>query len=145
LLGAEPTFQPHDVEAVWQLAEDRYPYVVEDGGRAGSAISFIWVDDPVSEVARIAGRGVEPVEVEKHGRAQLTPLEGTLADRHADGFPVAVMSPGVGTGLTTMTMKTRVVNSQVPVAIRLATPDAQSAHDTVREAGATCRRIFGGS
>jgi len=66
LLGAEPTFYPHDVEAVWQLAEDRFLYVVEDAKRAGGAVSMIWVDDPVTEVARIAGRGLEPVDVEKH-------------------------------------------------------------------------------
>jgi hypothetical protein len=29
---------------------------------------MIWVDDPISEVARIAGRGLEPVDVEKHDR-----------------------------------------------------------------------------
>ena len=27
---------------------------------------MIWVDDPVAEVARISGRGLEPVDVEKH-------------------------------------------------------------------------------
>jgi len=27
---------------------------------------MIWVDDPISEVARIAERGLEPVSVEKH-------------------------------------------------------------------------------
>lgn len=25
-LGAEPTFYPNDIEAVWELAEDRYLY-----------------------------------------------------------------------------------------------------------------------
>jgi hypothetical protein len=29
---------------------------------------MIWVDDPISEVARIADQGVEPVDVEKHDR-----------------------------------------------------------------------------
>ncbi len=66
LLGAEPAFFPHDTEAVWQLAEDRYVYIIQDADRAGGAVSMIWVDDPVSEVARIAEQGVEPVDVEKH-------------------------------------------------------------------------------
>ncbi len=66
LLGAEPTFYPNDVEAVWQLAEDRYVYIIQDVQRAGGAVGMIWVEDPVSEVARIAGRGLEPVDVEKH-------------------------------------------------------------------------------
>ncbi|SDS56551.1 hypothetical protein SAMN04488543_1967 [Friedmanniella luteola] len=66
LLGTEPAFYPNDVEAVWKLAEDRYVYIVRDAGRAGGAVSMIWVDDPVAEVSRIADRGVEPVGVEKH-------------------------------------------------------------------------------
>jgi hypothetical protein len=64
LLGAEPTFYPNDIEAVWQLAEDRYVYIIQDSNRAGGAVSMIWVDDPISEVARIAGRGLEPVDGE---------------------------------------------------------------------------------
>jgi hypothetical protein len=68
LLGAEPTFYPNDIEAVWQLAEDRYMYIIQDANRAGGAVSMIWVDDPISEVARIAERGLEPVGVEKHDR-----------------------------------------------------------------------------
>jgi len=66
LLGTPPSFQPHDTEAVWQLAEDRYVYVVEDRQRAGGAVCMIWVDDPVSEVAAISERGLEPVDIEKH-------------------------------------------------------------------------------
>ena len=66
LLGAEPTFYPNDIEAVWQLAEDRYVYIIEDRERAGGALSMIWADDPVAEVARIAGEGLEPVDIEKH-------------------------------------------------------------------------------
>jgi hypothetical protein len=49
LLGAEPAFFPNDLEAVWQLAEDRYVYIVQDPDRAGGAVSMIWVDDPVQE------------------------------------------------------------------------------------------------
>jgi len=55
---------------VWQLAEDRYVYIVQDANRAGGAVSMIWVDDPISEVARIAERGLEPVSVEKHDRVR---------------------------------------------------------------------------
>ena len=66
LLGAEPAFYPNDIEAVWQLAEDRHVYIIQDPDRAGGAVSMIWVDDPVAEVARISGRGLEPVDVQKH-------------------------------------------------------------------------------
>lgn len=67
LLGAEPSFYPNDIEAVWQLAENRFVYIVEDAGRAGGAVSLIWLDEPDAEVARIAERGLLPVEMEKHG------------------------------------------------------------------------------
>jgi catechol 2,3-dioxygenase-like lactoylglutathione lyase family enzyme len=66
LLGAEPLFYPNDVEAVWQLADNCHVYIIEDLDRAGGAVNMIWVDDPTSEVAGIASRGLEPVDVEKH-------------------------------------------------------------------------------
>ena len=66
LLGKEATFYPNDVEAVWELAEDRFVYIIQDVERAGGSVGMIWVDDPVSEIASIAGRGLEPIEVEKH-------------------------------------------------------------------------------
>lgn len=64
--GAEPAFYPNDVEAVWQLAEDRHVYIIQDAERAGGAVGMIWVDDPVAEAARIAETGLEPVDLEKH-------------------------------------------------------------------------------
>lgn len=67
LFGREPSFHPHDTEAVWQLAENRYLYVIEDQQRAGGAICMIWVDDPVTEAAGIAERGLAPDDIEKHG------------------------------------------------------------------------------
>ncbi len=66
LFGSEPAFYPNDVEAVWQLAEDRYMYIVEAPERAGGAVSMIWMDDPAAEVARIAERGLQPVDVEQY-------------------------------------------------------------------------------
>jgi hypothetical protein len=66
LLGTEPSFYPNDIEAVWQLADDRYVYIIQDTDRAGGAVSMIWVDDPRSEAAEIAERGLYPVEVERH-------------------------------------------------------------------------------
>jgi hypothetical protein len=66
LLGTEPSFYPNDVEAVWQLAEDRFVYIIEDQQRAGGGVSMIWVEDPVAEAAKIAERGLNPVDLEKH-------------------------------------------------------------------------------
>ncbi len=67
LLGTDPSFYPNDVEAVWQLAEDRYVYVIEDDRRAGGAVGMIWMDDPRSAVERIAERGLHPVDMEEYG------------------------------------------------------------------------------
>nr|WP_214662034.1 VOC family protein [Streptomyces polyasparticus] len=67
LFGKDPAFFPNEVEAVWQLAEDRYVYVIEDAARVGGGVGMIWVDDPASEVARIAERGLRPVDKEQHG------------------------------------------------------------------------------
>jgi catechol 2,3-dioxygenase-like lactoylglutathione lyase family enzyme len=66
LLGAEPSFYPNDVEAVWQLAEDRFVYIIVDPRRAGGAVNMIWFDDPAATVAAIKARGLEPTEIEKH-------------------------------------------------------------------------------
>ncbi len=66
LLGAEPSFYPNQVEAVWQLAEDRFVYIIVDARRAGGAVNMIWFDDPAATVAAIKGRGLEPTEIEKH-------------------------------------------------------------------------------
>jgi catechol 2,3-dioxygenase-like lactoylglutathione lyase family enzyme len=61
LLG-EPSFFPHETEAVWTLAEDRSVYIVEQADSAGSCVLTIFVDDLDGQVAAIAGRGLEPAE-----------------------------------------------------------------------------------
>jgi catechol 2,3-dioxygenase-like lactoylglutathione lyase family enzyme len=66
LLG-EPTFFPHDTEAVWTLADDRSVYIVEDADRAGQCVVTLFVDDLVARVAEIAARGLDPDESETYG------------------------------------------------------------------------------
>ena len=44
-LGAEPTFYPNDIDAVWELAEDRYVYIIRDLDR-------VLDDDLDADVAR---------------------------------------------------------------------------------------------
>ena len=63
LLG-EPTFFPHDTEAVWTLADERSVYVVQDADRAGGCVVTLFVDDLDARVAEIAARGLEPDERE---------------------------------------------------------------------------------
>jgi catechol 2,3-dioxygenase-like lactoylglutathione lyase family enzyme len=62
LLGAEPSFLPHATEAVWELAEHRFVYILEDADGAGRGLHTIMVDDLDAVVADIASRGIEPDE-----------------------------------------------------------------------------------
>ncbi len=66
LLGREPSFIPHSTEAVWELAEHRSLYIVEDADRAGSAILTILVEDLDAHVAELASRGLDPDERETY-------------------------------------------------------------------------------
>ena len=62
VLGREPSFLPHATEAVWEIAEHRFVYIVEEPESAGNAINLLFVDDLDAVVADIASRGIEPDE-----------------------------------------------------------------------------------
>lgn len=62
LLGREPAFIPHATEAVWELAEHRYLFILEAREAPGGAIITILVDDLDALAAEIASRGIEPAE-----------------------------------------------------------------------------------
>ena len=66
LLGAEPSFLPNDVEAVWEVAEHRYVYIVLRQAHAGHSLHTLFVDDLDARVALIAERGLEPAELETY-------------------------------------------------------------------------------
>jgi hypothetical protein len=66
LLGSPPAFFPHDTEAVWELAEHRYIYIVQQPEHAGHARHTVFVDDLDALVAQIAERGLAPVEQETY-------------------------------------------------------------------------------
>jgi catechol 2,3-dioxygenase-like lactoylglutathione lyase family enzyme len=66
LLGSEPSFVPHDTEAVWDLAEHRSLFIVEQPEHAGHAMHTILVDDLDAMVADIAVRGIDPAERETY-------------------------------------------------------------------------------
>jgi catechol 2,3-dioxygenase-like lactoylglutathione lyase family enzyme len=66
LLGSPPTFFPHDTEAVWELAEHRFVYIVQRPEHAGHAMNLSFVDDLDALVAQIADRGLDPVERETY-------------------------------------------------------------------------------
>ncbi len=63
LLGEEPSFIAHATEAVWELAEHRSLFIVQDVEGAGRAIHTIFLDDLDARVADIASRGIEPDEL----------------------------------------------------------------------------------
>jgi catechol 2,3-dioxygenase-like lactoylglutathione lyase family enzyme len=65
LLG-EPSFFPHDTEAVWTLADERSVYIVEHPEGAGHSVVTVFLDDLDSQVADIAARGLEPDERETY-------------------------------------------------------------------------------
>lgn len=66
LLGAEPSFFPNDVEAVWELAEHRFVYVEEKPAQAGHSALTLFVDDLDERVAAITARGIEPAGQETY-------------------------------------------------------------------------------
>jgi catechol 2,3-dioxygenase-like lactoylglutathione lyase family enzyme len=66
LLGASPAFEPHSTEAVWELAEHRYVYIVQLPDRAGRGLVTVFVDDLDRRLAEIAGRGIEPELLETY-------------------------------------------------------------------------------
>ena len=66
LLGAPPTFFPHDTEAVWELAEHRYVYIVQQPEHAGHARLTLFVADLDALVAQVAERGIDPAQQETY-------------------------------------------------------------------------------
>jgi catechol 2,3-dioxygenase-like lactoylglutathione lyase family enzyme len=66
LLGSEPSMLPHDTEAVWELGEHRFLFIVEDAKRAGNAIPTLFVEDLDERVAAISERGIEPADSETY-------------------------------------------------------------------------------
>ncbi|MEU8802840.1 VOC family protein [Spirillospora sp. NPDC048819] len=64
--GGPPSFLPNDIEAVWEVAEHRYIYIVQEPERAGNAMVLSFVSDLDDRVAGIAGRGIEPAERETY-------------------------------------------------------------------------------
>ena len=66
LLGALPSFFPHDTEAVWELAEHRSVYIVQRPDHAGHAMHTVIVDDLDTLMAEVAQRGLEPAQQETY-------------------------------------------------------------------------------
>jgi catechol 2,3-dioxygenase-like lactoylglutathione lyase family enzyme len=66
LLGSPPAFFPRDTEAVWELAEHRYVYVVQRPEDAGHGLHTLFLEDYDGWLAQIGDRGLEPAEQETY-------------------------------------------------------------------------------
>ena len=72
--GGPPAFLPNDTEAVWETAEHRYVYIVQDPKRAGNALVLLFTGDLAARVATLANRGLNPAtrETYANGVTKLT-------------------------------------------------------------------------
>ena len=57
--GCPPSFFPNEKEAVWQLAEHRWIYIIVQPEHAGGSIQTILGDDLDKVIAQIAERGID--------------------------------------------------------------------------------------
>jgi hypothetical protein len=90
-LFGEPSFFPHETEAVWTLADDRSVYIVEHPDGAGHSVVTLFVDDLDGQLAAIAERGLEPDERETYSNGV---RNATFRD--ADGNEIGFGGPPVG-------------------------------------------------
>ena len=66
LFGSPPSFLPNEIEAVWEVAEHRYLYIVLRPEDAGHAVHTLFVDDFDTRLAEIATRGLTAAERETY-------------------------------------------------------------------------------
>jgi catechol 2,3-dioxygenase-like lactoylglutathione lyase family enzyme len=90
LLGSPPTFFPHDTEAVWELAEHRYVYIVQQPEHAGHARHTLFVDDLDTFVTQIADRGLDPAQHETYSNG-VSKITYRDADGNEIGFGGALL------------------------------------------------------
>lgn len=77
LFGTPPSFFPNEVEAVWQVADHGYVYVVQRPADAGHASALVFVDDLDARVTGMAERELEPGRQETYanGTRKVTYLD----------------------------------------------------------------------
>ena len=59
LLGCPPSFLPNDVEAVWQIAEHRWLFIVVEPSHAGHSVQHILGADLDTLISQISERGID--------------------------------------------------------------------------------------
>ena len=60
LFGSPPTFDAHETESVWQIAEHAWVFIDEQPEHAGHSQLTLLVDDFDARAVALAGRGLEP-------------------------------------------------------------------------------------
>jgi hypothetical protein len=93
LLGTEPSFLPHETEAVWEIVDHGYVYVVEDPDRAGSSVITFFVEDLDERVNSISERGIEPENRETYSNGVQK-----ITYRDADGNQLGLGGPPAESG-----------------------------------------------
>lgn len=66
LFGSAPSFLPNDTEAVWEVAEHRYVYIVVGAEHAGHAMLTLFVGDLDALLNEVSARGLEPAAMETY-------------------------------------------------------------------------------
>jgi hypothetical protein len=64
--GAPPSFLPNSVEAVWEIAENRYVFIEVRPEHAGHAMHTVFVEDFDARMSGLAERGLDPAERETY-------------------------------------------------------------------------------
>jgi hypothetical protein len=67
LWGRPPSFIPEPGEAVWQISDHAWIYVVTDLDRAGNGLITVLVDDLETQIAELTSRGIEVGVVKEMG------------------------------------------------------------------------------
>jgi predicted enzyme related to lactoylglutathione lyase len=93
LFGRAPAFFPHDTEAVWEIAEHRYVYIVRSPEHAGHAVHTLFVDDLDAVLAGTAERGLDPAKSETFGEG-VRKVTFRDADGNETGFGGAPAESG---------------------------------------------------
>lgn len=82
LMGRAPDFIPDEQEAVWQVVENGWFYIIGNPARAGKALVTLMVDDLDRLVAELEGRGVAvgPIDTQPglYRMAEIPDPEGNL-------------------------------------------------------------------
>jgi len=70
LMGRPHDLVAHDTEVMWRVNDGGWLYLVVDAERAGHALVALTVPDLEQALADLAGRGVDPPDVEVIGAAR---------------------------------------------------------------------------